>query len=83
MGRVFQCPLAEVGALPSPVFAVYLHVMMIVVVTMAMMMTMVMMYEPHYPWVIYNDLKGCCSMFRAEEVGKLCTVIGVASQSCR
>jgi len=41
VGRVFQCPLAELGALRSPVFAVYLHVMMIVVVMMAIMMTMV------------------------------------------
>src|SRR6218665_3208701 len=55
VGRVFQCPLAELGALPSPVFAVYLHMMMIVVVVMMAMMTMVMMDEPHCPWVIYNN----------------------------
>ena len=52
MDRVFQCPLAELGALLSPVFAVYLHMMMIVVVVM---MAMVMMDEPHCPWVIYNN----------------------------
>jgi len=39
--------------------------MIIVVVVMAMMMTMVMMDEPHCPWVIYNnDLFGAiqCSI---------------------
>src|SRR6218665_933121 len=57
VGRIFQCPLAELGALPSSVFAVYLHMMIIVVVVMAMMM--MMMDEPHCPWVIYNnDLYG-------------------------
>jgi len=56
VNRVFQCPLAELGALLSPVFAVYLHMMMIVVVVMAVM---VMMDDPHCPWVIYNnDLYG-------------------------
>ena len=55
-----------------------------VVVTMAMMMTMVMVDEPHCPWVIYNDLYGAvqCS-YIAEGVGRLCTVLGVASQSSR
>src|SRR6218665_3414034 len=64
-GRVFQCPLAELGALPSPVFAVYLRMITTVVVVMAMMVTMVtmvtmvMMDKPHCPWVIYNnDLYG-------------------------
>src|SRR6218665_2072031 len=42
-------------ALPSPVFAVYLHVIAIVVVVMAMLM----IDESHCPWVIYNnDLYG-------------------------
>ena len=53
-------PAGGVGcAPPSPVFAVNLYMMIIVVVVAAVMMTMVMMDEPHCPWVIYNtDLYG-------------------------
>ena len=59
MGRIFQCPLAELGALPSSVFAVYLHmIMMIVVAVRGLMMTMLMVDDPHCPWFIYNDLYG-------------------------
>src|SRR6218665_2640370 len=56
VGRIFQCPLAELGVLPSSVFAVYLHMMMMIgVAVIAVMMTM---DDPHCPWVIYNDLYG-------------------------
>src|SRR6218665_1361994 len=59
VGRIFQCPLAELGVLPSPVFAVYLRMMMMIVV--AVMVTMVMMDGPHCPWVIYNNDAVQCS----------------------
>src|SRR6218665_2188741 len=52
--RVFQCPLAELGVLPSPVFAVYLHMMMMMGV--ALIVVMMTMDDPHCPWVI--DLYG-------------------------
>src|SRR6218665_657123 len=32
VGRIFQCPLAELGVLPSHVFAVYLRMMTMIVV---------------------------------------------------
>src|SRR6218665_2212784 len=33
VSRVSQCPLAELGVLPSPVLAVYLHMSMMVMIT--------------------------------------------------
>src|SRR6218665_3096207 len=43
VSRVFQSPLAELGVLPSPVLAAYLHMTMMM---MMMMMMMAMMMKP-------------------------------------